>query len=864
MKQRCILGMVPWLAAAALAQLAPAQRVEVVGSRLPRIDAETALPLQIFRRDEIERSGAGSVEELLDRISAASGGFRQAMGLGSGDTPGLSAASLRGFGAGETLVLLNGRRLANHAFTGAGGPSVDLHVIPLAAVERVEVLKDGASALYGSDAVAGVINFVTRQDYAGAEASTSVSATEAGGGARARATLALGGGRLAQDGLNLFGVLDLQRNQRLRASDRRFASTSYRPELGLDGTIPTAFPANVILLRNGRRSLVNPVAPDCPRATVLQGAACWYDPASTLDLTAPSHELTLLGRGTLRLGAETTGHVEVLAATSRIRFEASASPNSFLTSAAGIGFVLPPSSAYYPAALGLTGPLQLAYRTASLGGRTSEVRSDNLRLLAGVRSRWAGWDVDAALGINDSRSRQRFTSGYTAAQRVADALGSGLVNPFGPSGPQGDELLAAAELKGDARKAGARTQTVDLRGSRELMSMQGGPLGLAAGVEARHESLRDEQYPLVGDISGQLAAAPKQGRRTVKAAYAELLAPVLPGVELQLAARVDHYSDFGTAVSPKAALRLQPLRWAVLRASVGRGFRAPSLPELTTQATVEPLFTDAPDPARCPTTGTAQDCQIAVPVTRGGNAALGPQRSLQAGAGLVVEPVRGVQASVDVWRIRLRDIIGSLDAADVAADIARYEQFNVIRGPVDPAHPDLPGPVIGIRTVNQNLGDWQVDGTDLALSLQPTATPLGRWATRLDATYVRRAQQAIVAGTQVDLIGRTAPRWQAVLTTRLDRGPWSGTLSYRYRRGYTDQFPLPDEALRRVASLQTWDGQVALALSGRASLSLGVHNLLDRAPPFTNQDKSFQAGYDPSYADPLGRVWTLTLRISWP
>jgi iron complex outermembrane receptor protein len=164
--------------------------------------------VQVIRREEIQRSGATTAEELLARISANFGGHTEDLGLGDADTPGFSGASLRGLGAAETLILLNGRRLANYAFTSTTGPGVDLHAIPLAAIERVEVLKDGASALYGSDAIGGVINFVTRQDYAGTELGVSYRATEAGGGARARATLSAGHGDIAVDGFNVFGVVD--------------------------------------------------------------------------------------------------------------------------------------------------------------------------------------------------------------------------------------------------------------------------------------------------------------------------------------------------------------------------------------------------------------------------------------------------------------------------------------------------------------------------------------------------------------------------------------------------------------------------------------------------------------------------------
>jgi iron complex outermembrane receptor protein len=752
---RWLVFALPLVAASVHAQEARPQRVEIVGSRVPRVDAETALPVQIIRRDEIERSGATNAEELLERVSANVGGFREAMGLGNADTPGFSGASLRGFGAGETLVLLNGRRLGNYAFTGPGGAGVDLHAIPLAAIDRVEVLKDGASALYGSDAIAGVINFVTRQDYAGAEAALGMRVSEAGGGGRRRATLALGGGKAQADGFNVFGVVDLQHNEGLRAIDRSFAATAYRPELGLDGTSPFAFPANIVF-NNAFRAAINPTAPACTPNTVNKGRGCWYDTAKTLELASPSRQANVLGRATWRPDGDSDLYAELALAQSRVRFAIAPTTISRFTTIAGTPALLPASSPYYPTGLGLSGDLELAYRTEPLGPRVSEVNASNARLLAGARSRVAGWEVDGAIALNDSRARAGLVSGYVDGGRVIEAIGSGMVNPFGPSSLEGDALLAAAEVHGTSRRARGRTESADLRAGREVAALPAGPLALVAGAEVRREQLHDAELPIVGRLAGAGTSPPKDGRRQVSAVYAEAVAPLLQGVELQAAARWDHYGDFGGALSPKLALRVQPAKAWLLRASIGRGFRAPSLPELHTQQDRGTGFVNAPDPIRCPVTGRVSDCDPQAEFVSGGNPALRPQRSTQANVGLVIEPAASWQASVDVWSIRVRDIIGALNPDDVVNDLARYEGRNVIRGPVDPAFADLPGPIIGIRTTNENLGDWRVQGADLSVSLRPVALPLGSVSLRLDGTYVRRARQNIFEGNEVDLIGHLA------------------------------------------------------------------------------------------------------------
>ncbi|RZT95014.1 TonB-dependent receptor plug domain-containing protein [Rivibacter subsaxonicus] len=866
------------LATGAIAQ-EPVQfeRVEVVGSRLPRIDAETALPVQIIRREQIERSGAQNAEELLQRIVANAGGHPEALGLGEADTPGLSSASLRGLGTGETLVLLNGRRLANYAFTSISGPGVDLHVIPLAAIERVEVLKDGASALYGSDAIGGVINFVTRKDFSGAELGLSARAPEAGGAERGRATLAFGRGDLGADGYNAFAIVDLQRTRGLAAIDRPFASTGNRPELGLVQLSGNSWPANIRQFTpGGGQTLVNPAAPGCTSLTVPfdsdgNGVAdtCGFDFVKTLNLVAPSRQANLLASASVALGSGAELYTELLWSDSEVRFVSS--PSSAIANLSGTGsrFFLPASSPYYPTELGLQGNLPLAYRTLPLGSRTNEVDSENLRALVGARGRRGGWDFDGALSFKQSRAQEHYASGFVDAGRLSAALATGLVNPFGASGPEGDALLAGTELTGLAREARGRSVEADLRASGELLALPGGMLALATGVEARRETLTDRRPVITDEVAGSGGpSGEKSGSRNVQALYAELLAPVLTGLELQAAARLDHYSDFGSNFSPKLALRWQPAAWGLLRASAGRGFRAPSLPELYTEQTSslnDYFFAEPPvtDPVRCPVTGQPADCQPEWRVVGGGNPALQPQRSTQTNLGIVLEPSPGWQASLDIWSIRISDIIGTLTEEDVIYNIPGYEGSNVVRGPVDPAFPALPGPIEQVLLINQNLGTWRVEGTDLHLASAPVSTPLGRASAQFDGSYVRRARQEIVAGQVIDLIGRVVPRWQHVLSMGLDLGAWKGTLSQRYRRGYRDERPLPDGSTRRVSSYVNWDAQLGYAPTPALTLTLGVQNLLDRDPPFTNSGANFQLGYDPLYASPLGRTWTLGVKYAW-
>ena len=240
---------------------ASVEKTVITGSSIKRIDGETALPVQVLTREDVQRTGVSTTEQLLKMVSATSSSgstnvANTAAGGGQGGAGSASAISLRGLGSARTLVLVNGRRLAPIG----GSTAIDISTIPVSAIDRVEVLKDGASAVYGSDAVAGVVNFILRRDYSGAEVSTTIGApTRHGGGDEGKVSVFAGLGDLDKDRYNINLGAGYQKIKPIFGSDRSFARNL---DLGeqLDKTSSTAFPANV-RLNNG--SLVSPNYPNC-------------------------------------------------------------------------------------------------------------------------------------------------------------------------------------------------------------------------------------------------------------------------------------------------------------------------------------------------------------------------------------------------------------------------------------------------------------------------------------------------------------------------------------------------------------------------------------------------------------------------
>ena len=593
-------------------------RVEVTGSNIPRAEIETALPVQVLTREDIERSGSTTVAELMSRVSANIVAQTDATSIGSG-VPGLSNINLRGIGTGDTLVLLNGRRVANYAFDGS---AVDVNAIPLAAIERVEILKDGASAIYGADAVAGVVNFVLRRSFTGLELSGFGSWPQDRGGRQLQGTATAGIGDLAKDGYNAFATATRQQDDPLYAIDRPFSRTGYLPDAGLVRLPPTTFPSNIFYAPAVR--LYNPsFATGCAPPYSLPatsartpGDACGFDVTAYGMILPETERASVYGRGTLLVAGRHELYVELAWADTRLTTSVSPSPVAAFTNPGFEPVRYPAGGPFYPAEFaasnGITGDLDLISRTTTLGGRVNDVDTSAWRAVLGADGDFAGWDYGASLTYSRNDQADSLASGWVSLQRLQAAMATGLVNPFGASGPDGDALLAGAQITGETHTAQGTALDLLVKGSRDLVALPGGPLAVALGAEARRETLDNAFAPIVteGDVVGlPIALQSASGDRNVQALFAEASVPLAKGFEAQVAMRYDHYSDFGGTTNPKLALRWQPNPKLLLRASWGQGFRAPPIYDLhTPQQQTFLLFFE--DPLRCPVTGADTDCVV--------------------------------------------------------------------------------------------------------------------------------------------------------------------------------------------------------------------------------------------------------------
>lgn len=873
-----------------LAQTQQLERVEITGSSLRRVDAETALPVTVIRTEDLIKQGVTTAEQAMQRIAANQSNFgvSQAIGATTGgkaeaDLRGLSAAS--GTNANKTLVLLNGRRIANHALDAA---AADLNAIPLAAIDRIEVLRDGASALYGTDAIGGVINFILRRDYQGVEVSAEWQPVqEQGGGDTKRANILAGWGSLAKNGWNVMGAIDWREQKVLEAASRNFARTGVlgptRDDL-TSGTSGTSFPGDA----NG----FEPSGPNCnppsslPRLNAAGTAfdSCRYDFTRDIDIIPQNEQITALLRGSFALGKDHVLSAEYVYANNEAQSKVAAAPTSHF---------IPTTSPFFPAGAPVTavpgfGNGAVAnWRQVPAGKRTSGDDTTTERMLLELNGLVAGWDYRAAIGRSTNEVETSVSNGYVNDDLMQAGVISGAINPFGPQSAAGTAAIQAAQVIAPTSVGENKVNFIDFRVTRDLMQMTGGPLAMALGAEYRKEESFFENLPITAAL-GSLGLDPDadtSGERDVSALYTEFAIPVLRNFEVTLAARYDRYSDFGNTVNPKVGLRYQPMKQLLLRGSFNTGFRAPTLYEIYQPPSLTFTSDNYDDPLLCPggtpvpgasagvVCGQQTLQRLSGPVGAGLPVdSLDPEESKTFTVGFVFEPVQAVTFGFDYWDIKIKDQIAPIpeqaifgDPGKYAGSFIRCSQLGAAATPgvIDRTDVDVClnfptfDPIAFIDSTTRNLGELRTSGFDVALNWRSAATAYGRWGAGIDGTYIRKYKyQREQGGEFLDANGDysdNAPvfRWQHVLTVNWNAGPWSAVVANRYKSGYTDQ-----GGANEVSNYSTFDTSVTW--TGRnLTLTGGILNVTDKDPPLSVQATTFQRGYDPRFTDPRGRTFLL-------
>jgi iron complex outermembrane receptor protein len=907
---RCALGagfVVATLALPAIAQdpnwaIDPVDariRMVVTGSHIPTIERETALPVQIITREEIDRANIQTAAQLVNTISATMSysGFNEAQALGGQNggigQAGFAGAALRGLGYQATLVLLNGRRIANWAFTTLGG---DLNSIPLAAVERVEVLKSGASAIYGSDALAGVINFILRKDFQGAAAYAQYTSPEHTGGYSKHLNVAAGYGNFASQGFNAYAMVDYQQYGGIQARDRPFAARNYIPMEGVDRTSINSLPANADTPAGVRNPTGDPARgyalPSCapPLSFPTAGGAnqyqCRWNGDSSSGIFNPSERLNLVGALTWQL--DQNSQLFLTGTYARYRSEFAILPTQVsnqTTFQQQTSFLLPAASPYYPhdfaRTFGIDGtPLNVYWSAVELGPRTIAPITEQWNVVAGIRGVVLGWTYDGAFNYSRSDVEHRSTDGYVRQSILMPILNSGVVNPFGTNTQAVVDLMSTAKFEGTLRTGTGSTTALDFIASTEVFALPSGPLSVAIGLSARREEVTQTSVPALesGDILNLDTSPSMSGARDIRALFAEANIPLASALEANVAVRYDHYSDFGGTTNPQISLRWQPAPTLLLRTSTGTGFFAPSLTGLFTPPVYGLTPGSLSDPARCPVTHSPQDCNTQFPQLGGGNPALQPTTSRQWSVGGVWAPTRELSLGLDYVAILLDDRVNFFSVQQIFAQcpngVTGPTCYLIHRGPADPAYPTLPGPIVQVDQFLTNLGKQKVSAIDFTLQFLAPKQDWGQVKLNFTGTYNIENRRQQLDGSYPNQVNHYSivggnpgviPYWHHYLELGWKDGPWSVTMTENFQTGGYDQSPAPGMGaqLRTIGDYDLWNLGVIYAGFRNWTLSGGIKNLFDRNPPFSNQTQNYQVGYDPTYADPHGRLFWAGIRYAF-
>ncbi|MGH8799483.1 MAG: TonB-dependent receptor plug domain-containing protein [Casimicrobiaceae bacterium] len=868
-------------------QTAPPIKVEVTGSNIKRVEGEGALPVQVITRDDINRSGATTPMELLDHIAVNNSGGNVNLGqiIGAA-TFSNQTASLRGLGGSSTLVLVNGKRLGTFAGGVSGAEGVNLSAIPLSAIERVEVLRDGASAIYGSDAIGGVINFIMRQDFSGADVTVWYGTpTRKGGGDQYNASATVGQGDLLKDRYNVFLSASYQEQKSLDQRDRDFSKTNFIPSGAspVGTTSGQTFPAFLYDPTTGA-GIGDPAFPNCAPSHISFGGRCRYDPAQTpgVESIPDTKQLNLFGTARYQLNRDWQAYATGLYSRQETEFIIQSTPLSdqIVTTATASGnseIIIQPTSPFYPHTFaqenGVDGmPLGARYRCVVCGNRDNKDTNEAWQVVTGAKGTMWDWDFDGSFNYSENTNSEKPVSGFYLYTQIVPFLNTGVVNLLGPNTQQALDQVHALQYTQEAFGAKLRGYGVDAKGTGEIYQLPAGPLALALGVHAFKETLTQNPSAAlqIGDLIGyggnfQII----DHSRTNWAAFGELNVPIVKTVEGDVAVRYDHYSDFGSTTNPKVSLRWQPTRSFLARASWGTGFLAPTLYQLFNPQTPGLSAPGLNDPLRCPdpTQANNPDCGTQYTATFGGNPTLRPEKSNQTVVGAIWEPVNGFSLGADRFDIDLKDLVTN---GVPIATILDPNLINTYSGLITRAAtcapsafvPGAPCPITAINQTFVNLGRTKIQGYDVDVRWASPVTRAGRFKIAVTGEYYSKYDTQQPDGSFAGFVSNAfqavntgiTPRWKSYGALTWDYGPWSAALANTYQSEYVDVNPDVNGNLRHVGSMSLWDVQASYKGFRNLTLTLGAKNVFDTNPPFTNSNLTFQSGYDPSYYDARARV----------
>ncbi len=862
---------------------AETNRVVVTGTNIVS-DSPPFVPETIFNREAIERTGSRSLGDFFQTLPQNSGPtFTE--NQNDSLAPGGAAVALRGLGPDATLVLVNGRRVAPYPFAQSGITAfVDLNSIPLAAIQQIDILRDGASAIYGTDAIAGVVNIRFLEKYDGALVTLGYGNTTDTDTSEYRASL-ITGYTNERSGTELVVVADYFHREALFQSDRFFSlSIDQRRQGGSSFLSSVSNPGTVFDPVTGDPLMVPADSDGTPEIGEFRPGRTRFDRAPFQPLVPETERWGFTSRAKVRLAPMVDLFAEF--GYRNIFTKQQLAPAPIEGDVEGIS--VPAANPFNP----FGADVVFRYRVTEAGPRVDEINSDIYRAVAGLDLHFPGhWEFEGAVLFSETDTDDTTFNNLSRAAVIAglaDTNPATSFNVFGAGNNVNNPATINSFLVNTTREGMSRIYGADAKMNGPLFSLPGGELLTAFGMEYRHEDLDDHFDPFAtsgGVIDLNFTSA--SGDRDIIAGFAEFYAPIvsntmaIPGIhklELQLAVRAENYSDFGSTVNPKIGLAWQPVPdWLLFRASWSTGFRAPSLVQSGTGSLT--FSQELRDTRRFEVTGLPEDESSALQILSGGNPDLDAEDSENFSAGLVLTPpmIPGLTLSADYFHIDIENSIASLDPQFILDNEGDFPGL-VVRAP--PSASDIalgiPGNVLLVNTSFQNLGFVQVQGVDAMVEYITPKTSIGTFTFRMDAAYLDSFEQQGSEGEPVRELVRTFARPQlrgrALLGWGIGGFEFITTFNYidsyidatgdrtvdysttvdmlvEYRFAKAEQSVAADskDAGKKMVESMT-QTQRSSWLDGLA-VRVGVRNIFDDPPPFANN----VAGYPVPLEDPRQR-----------
>ena len=866
-------------------QTAASETITVTGTRIRGAAPVGSSVIRIDRND-MARSGYVTTQDILQTIPQNFGGAPNegtvaiSLDPNSGKNTGNgSSINLRGLGNESTLVLLNGDRPPLGGFAGVFS---DISLIPASAVERIEVLADGTSAIYGSDAVAGVVNVIPRLRFEGAETSFRVGTAD-GDSQDLLASQIVGKGWGSGHAVVAY---EFYRRSALAASERNFVTDDLSRFGGPDLRGPYASPGNILA---GGQTFAIPSGQDGTNlspADLLPGRVNLGDGWNMVDVLPMQRRHSVFAAVTQDLSSWLRVYGQGLFSSRHFDGRSRTISDTPRT--------VPVTNPFYVDPIGTNQPIQVQYDFGADLGRERSVGSvKGYGLTLGAQADLGRWTVDLRGNYGHQQEHNSILNRVNSARlalALADPDPATAYNPFGEGGSTNPATVDFVRGSTSSSNRGTVWSST-LRAEGPLVSLRAGDLRIAVGAEYRYERYRDGKT--ISDTSALepviLPPIPLPDARRIRAAYGEVLIPIFGGgltvpgfrrLDVSAAVRTEHYSDFGTTTNPRFGVNWEPLAGIRLRGTYGTSFRAPSFANLRQDPGTKLLFAFIiPDPQS--PTGQAN-----ILVERGNDPELRPETATTWSIGTDLEPafLPGFRANLTYFSINYRDRITS-PAANLFNFLVNRDTYRAIitdnpspeaiaafyASPffVNPfgIPPDAITAIVDARL--QNLSIVRQSGLDADVRYAFDALR-GHAEIGAAGTYIFKIDQAFtptapvnnvvdVLGNPVDLRIRGRALWNN------DR--WGASLFVNYLDSYTN---LTNVTPERIHSWTTVDAQISYRVPARHGpvsglrIALSATNLFDSDPPYAAYNLGLLVtGYDPDNASPLGRVISLQMTKSW-